>query len=603
MKKSFLPPIFACMALSAAFAEKSLDRFAIGAWWDPELSGSAATDENRLRDYLNGGFNILSGYGDKYSYHFSTTEGSKNITNQYLLARAGAVNQGLGKVALGVNVHEDAFATATFNPSSYTALTGNSANALYGYSVIHEPLSADLPNLLNAVKNLRTKDPSRVTFDVMASIWRVWDKAKTFAPNWTAFDTYVTQYVNHANTKIASFDYYILSEINGKTHYSPQGADRVNYYATLNLFGKRTASANKIFWGIANSDDRQIEWWDGSTHLFQEHFPFPTDANLRFNAYSQLAYGAKGMMWYTWDMPTTSCNPAVVSCETFNYSASNNPVIYGRLQAINKEMANMGPTLMRLKFVSAVHGAATDPYSGESALPIINASTPVMNNEDTHDEIAIGIHKHLDNGRNYLTFFNKDWQNSKTLWFSTKGFNDLYLFNKSTSAWTRVPQAISWSGQKTSFPLDFRPADLQLVDVRAGVINALHLYWDAAHFSHYVTANYEGSSGAHGAYQETMGGVYKTQVTGTTPLYAYANPTLYDWMYTTTYQGNNNGSGYLYQSIVGYVFPTQQAGTVPLYQYWNAAGTDHYYTTRWQGNDNGYGWTYQATVGYVIQNI
>lgn len=611
MKKGdFLMRSFLLVLASASFAfsQWTQDRFAIGAWWDPELTNNAANDEAALRRYVDANFNLLGGMGDRYSWSWNTPGGGvRNITNQYLLNRVAAVNNTIGNVALRASVHEDAFLAAPVNLNNYTGLTGAQANALHGYTVIHEPTAAELPAQLNAVQSIRTTNPNRVTFDVLASIWRVWNGANTFQQNWTAYDNYVTNYVNHASTRVATFDYYVLSEIGGATNYSTAGADRVNYYRTLDLFGQRTRTANKEFWGFANGNDRQIDWWNAGVHT-QERFPYPTDANLRFNAYSNLTYGAKGILWYTYDIPTTNCNPAVITCETFNATASNDNTIYNRLTAINQEMRNMGPTLMRLNWQTTVHGSATDPFSGETELPTVNASTPVMANEDTHDQIAIGIHNHMDNGRNYLTFFNKDWQNASpgSLYFSVSGFHDVFQFDKTNSTWSRIPQVISWAGSKTAFGLNFQPADLQIVDVKTANINALHQYWNSSANSHYYVENYEGADNGHGwIHEEVIGGIYAATgaPAGTTPLYQYWNSALNDWYYTTTWGGMNNCCGWAYVRTIGRIYPTQQPGTIPLYQYWNSAVTDHYYTTRWQGVDNGYGWTVDAVVGYVIPNI
>ena len=592
---------------SFAFAQGTQDQFIIGAWVDPDLTGNIHNDVAELEKYINAHFNLLTGYSNVNSNEFSTTDPGRPITNEYLIDLVADRNVAHGSSVLGVSINDDDFTSVPVNISDYKNLTGAASDALYGYSVIHEPTAQKLNNDLNIVKQILSNDPDRFTFDVLAGIWRVWDG--NFQTSWTKYENYVADYINHPSTKIASFDYYVLVDQSndGILDYQSLGADRVNYFRTTHLFAEKTRSSKKTFWGFSNSAEYLIKWFDSSgTHIQDDHYILPTDAMLRYNAFSQIIYGAKGIIWFTYELPGIRCpsNPTT-TCEHYIKSPNSDDTLYNRVREVNLAITNMGPTLMQLNWITTVHGSDTDPDSGENELPTVNSSTPVLDMTDFEDEIAIGIHTHRQTGQNYLTVFNKSLANAhKNIQLTTRGYGQPYAFDKTHATWTRIPQVINQAEGSTSFSISLQPGDIELISIQNDLVKPLHQYWNSGLRDHFYTTEWQGYDNGHGwNYEVITGYVFNTQVEASVPLYQYWHPGIYDHFYTTEWLGEKTPHGWIYETIIGYVFNTQIEGSIPLYRYWNVTANDHFYTTEWQGEKTPGGWEYELIECYVVPSI
>lgn len=492
------------------------------------------------------------------------------------------------------------------NINSYTGLTGANATALYGYGIIHEPTLADLNTGLNTVNQIISSDRNRFTFDCLAGIWRSWDG--NFQTSWTAFDNYVTTYVNNTSTRVAAFDYYVLIDMmnNGTIDYSPLGADRVNYFRTLNLFATRAGAASKPFWGIAEACEYMIRWYNNGTWVQDDYHVVPTDPILRYNAFTHICYGSKGIIWFNYERPNARCpaNPTS-TCEDYRTGAANtDATVYSRVSQINLEMQNMSPTLMQLNWNTTVHGASTDPLSGETDLATISASTPVLAQFNLDPQVAIGVHTHRSAGNPYLTILNKNFNSAKTnVPIVLRGICQVYIFNKANSTWSAAGVSANFANNTTTFNVNLPAGDMALVNINPWVLKPIYQYWNSGLTDHWYPGSWQGNNnGAGWQFECVWGFMYNSQWDGTVPLYQYWNAGLNSHFYTTTWSGNDNGHGWLYETTVGYVFNTQTTGTVPLYCYWNSGLSDWWYTTTWQGNNNGAGWVYQGVACYVIPN-
>jgi len=98
-----------------------------------------------------------------------------------------------------------------------------------------------------------------------------------------SYDDYIDLFVAACHPPILSYDHYALME---------DGSLRPDYWS--NLLAMRNASLrhNIPFWDIVQSN---------------AHFDVrePTPADLRFQAYSTLAYGARGIAYFTYYAPRT----------------------------------------------------------------------------------------------------------------------------------------------------------------------------------------------------------------------------------------------------------------------------------------------------------
>jgi len=101
------------------------------------------------------------------------------------------------------------------------------------------------------------------------------------------------------------------------------------------------------------------------------HFNYrdPSEADLRWQVYTSLAYGSRGIIYFTyWDVKELATNqgPAIITMD------GKRDKKYGYVRSINKRIARLGPVLLRLTSTGVYH---TDPVpSGSQRL---TADAPV----------------------------------------------------------------------------------------------------------------------------------------------------------------------------------------------------------------------------------
>lgn len=130
-----------------------------------------------------------------------------------------------------------------------------------------------------------------------------------------------------------------------------------------------------------------------------------------------------------------------------------------------------------------------------------------------------------------------------------------------------------------------------------GNLTRFYRYYIYSH--HFYTSNFNelGYTGL----ESIMGKIYKTQVSGTSPIYRYYNTKNGDRLSTLNYNElKGGGNGWSYEGVSGYAFASKVAGTIPVYRYFGSYG-DHFYTTNYNELGGGRsGFTYEGVAFYIL---
>jgi hypothetical protein len=121
----------------------------------------------------------------------------------------------------------------------------------------------------------------------------------------------------------------------------------------------------------------------------------PTPAEIRWQAYTSLAYGAKGLWYFTY---VSSYN---IGYDTAILDRLDKPTsLYAAVRELNKEISNLAPILMRLKTKDVMH---TGPVSGNLKQFVPNR----LLSDIKADKLLIGIFND-ENESEYVMLVNKD---------------------------------------------------------------------------------------------------------------------------------------------------------------------------------------------------
>ncbi|GAA3399900.1 beta-galactosidase [Paenibacillus hodogayensis] len=159
-------------------------------------------------------------------------------------------------------------------------------------------------------------------------------------------EQYVSGFLEQFEPAVLSYDHYpFLTPKPGRTHTITQ-----DYYTNLRIVSEAARARNIPFWLFIQ------------TLAFNRSNRDPLEAEIRWQVYTSLAYGAKGIQYFTYWTPDDGG-------ETFGDAmidrAGGKTRHYGEVQRINRDISLIGGVLAQLEpFGVLAHGSISPPLEG-----------------------------------------------------------------------------------------------------------------------------------------------------------------------------------------------------------------------------------------------
>jgi hypothetical protein len=153
------------------------------------------------------------------------------------------------------------------------------------------------------------------------------------------YEQYLERFVEAVHPRYLSYDHYALMD---------DGTLRGGYFQNLEAVRKAALAAGIPFWNIV---------------LSNSHFRYaePTPAGLRFQLYTTLAYGGRGISYFTYFAPEVG-NYRLAPIDQFG----NRTPTWDMLRNVNLQIHKLAPTYLTLKSVNVFHhGEVPDGCSGD----------------------------------------------------------------------------------------------------------------------------------------------------------------------------------------------------------------------------------------------
>ncbi len=327
-------------APSARFVQ---DRFLISFWVDPPVDEKA---EERYREIAEANFTVaLGGFGAK---------SSEQISRQLDLCE----KHGL-KAIVPV-------------PGRKMENLASDHPALWGYQWVDEPQAPAFAGLARDVEQVRAARPGKLLYINLLP-----DYATQGQLGNPTYEEHVKQFVDVVKPDVLSMDHYPL--------FKPgQGDGRDGYCRNLAVMRSESLRAGIPFWNFFNCMP------------YGPHTD-PTEAQLRWQIYASVAYGAKGVMYFCYYTPQGGEFPkggAIIAVD------GHRTRHYEEAKRLNAELKNLGPTLMKLTSTRTVRVA---PDSGVAS---VLSGGPIRNlkgaPEDPKPDYLVGEFAHQDGRRAVL---------------------------------------------------------------------------------------------------------------------------------------------------------------------------------------------------------
>ena len=194
-----------------------------------------------------------------------------------------------------------------------------------------------------------------------------------------SYEAYLDSFVTVVRPPVLSFAHFPITK----------DGLRPDFYLNLELIRQRSLEQGVPFWAAA------------LTRQYAE-YPRPKEPYLRFEIYSALAYGAKGIQFFTyWPLPDRTLGPSSAVVD----DGGRRTFLYGVVARVNAELHRLGPTLLRLQSRHVYH---TPP------VPRGGRAVPVNWFVDTGDQRNLLLATFEDpDGRRYLMVVNRDYTSGR----------------------------------------------------------------------------------------------------------------------------------------------------------------------------------------------
>ncbi len=323
------------------------DRFAIGMWVPPQERENL---EARYREISEANFNLVIGNSP------TAVADQLRLCDQFGLKAI---------IAPGGEVE-----------------TWPTNRSCWGYLLRDEPGVSDFAELARMADDVRRQRPGRFGY---VNLFPNYANARQLGV--PSYEQHVAQFVSTVRPDVLSMDHY--------PQMRPEADSRDAYCQNLETLRRHAAEAGIPFWNFFHA------------------MPFgdridPTEAQIRWQIYTSLAHGAKGVLYFCYWTPGkgnagTGEFPKGGALLTAEGRRTRH---YAEARRINAELLNLGPTLMRLTGT----GARRITTAGDPAAAL--AGTPVRNLQrvgtDPHPELIVGTLRHAD-GRRGVLLVNHDY--------------------------------------------------------------------------------------------------------------------------------------------------------------------------------------------------
>lgn len=245
--------------------------------------------------------------------------------------------------------------------------------ALAAYMLRDEPNRKDFPELGEWAKKIIAIDNEHFCYLNLFPNYASEEQLGT-----KTYKEHVDLFIEEVPVQILSFD-----------HYPVVGDSlRPNWYENLEIFSEAARKAGKPFWAFALS-------------VAHGPYPIPTIAQLRLQVFSDLAYGAQGIQYFTYWTPYDTAwkfNNAPLSLEGKRTDS------YDRVKQMSSEIKSLSYIFLGARVLSISHTGNSIPVGTR---PLTELPPPVKNLKTEGTGAVVSV---MENGKyNYLVIVNRDF--------------------------------------------------------------------------------------------------------------------------------------------------------------------------------------------------
>lgn len=220
-----------------------------------------------------------------------------------------------------------------------------SSKAVFGFHITDEPGASMFPAIAKAVAAVKKYAPGKLAYLNIYPNYATIGAKNLSQMETDSYSEYLERFVREVKPQFISYDNYMVE-------YSQDLQDSVkaaSYYTNLMEVRALSLKYDLPFWNTVSSNQ------------IRPTTTIPSPANLRFQAYTTLAAGGKGVKWYTY-----------YSRDAYGYApidkGDRKSQTWYYVKDVNREILTLAPILKDLK-TTGVYFTAPLPVSSLPVLP------------------------------------------------------------------------------------------------------------------------------------------------------------------------------------------------------------------------------------------
>lgn len=248
-------------------------------------------------------------HGQLNEYRFQELKDAGITINYYRYPNADSVQKALDlSQKVGIKTLINCPELVSNTKAIVQRFKNHPANA--GYFIRDEPPVSMIPTLKSFINTVKSVDKDKLCYVNLLPLYGTGTALGT-----ENYYQYIERYMNELPWDVVSFDFYPIEN----------AGLRYGWYKNLEIIRDESNRIGKPFWAFALT----------TAH---SNYPIPTLENLRLQVYSNLAYGAKGIQYYTY-WTTISPNYVYVSGPIEKNGSKTD--VYNHIKTLNKEIDNL----------------------------------------------------------------------------------------------------------------------------------------------------------------------------------------------------------------------------------------------------------------------
>lgn len=199
--------------------------------------------------------------------------------------------------------------------------------ATFGYHLIDEPDASLIPAVAKWAQIVSKEIPANQLAYVNLLPYPFSDNEMSQS-GIGRYEEYLTSFIKLAKPKAFSYDNYALLD---------DGSIRPQFYLNMEIARDVSLKSGIPFWfvGLSNAHFRYVE---------------PSDATLNFQVFSALAYGVRGIGWFTYE----ARDRGNYRHSAIDFDGRRTPT-WDMLRAANMQVHHLGPVYLQLRSVNVFH--------------------------------------------------------------------------------------------------------------------------------------------------------------------------------------------------------------------------------------------------------